>query len=278
MRWFVRHRFLTLIIAILAVLVLLTLVSYRLQGDDTAVGRAAKTVVSFVQKPVSALGDRLSDAFGGAGRDKALLEENERLAGEVETLKSQLQEARLNTEEYEELKALSETFNVANPPQDMKAVAANVISFDNTDAFNVFTIDAGEESGVERNAVVVCGDGLVGRVLSAGKGWSKVVSVIDENNKIGFQVTEEQEGKTKDFLGICAGDGEGNLTGRLLDESGFAKEGDIVMTSGLGGIYPAGIVIGTVTTAEFTERSQLMTVVVEPAVYYKGLKKVAVLV
>jgi rod shape-determining protein MreC len=196
----------------------------------------------------------------------------------VDALKQELQMAQLSNEEYTELKALSDRFNVKDTITGKKVIAANVITYNNTDTFNIFTVDVGTESGVKRDSVVLCGDGLVGRVLSSAKGWARVVSITDENNKIGFQVAEKKDGADVSFLGVCAGDGEGNMKGSLLDENGFALEGDEVVTSGLGGIYPAGVTIGKVVKAEFTNKSQLMEITVEPAAYFKGLKKVIVLV
>jgi rod shape-determining protein MreC len=167
---------------------------------------------------------------------------------------------------------------MADPAVGKKPVAADVISYNNTDTFNIFTINVGSEAGVARDSVVICGDGLVGRVMSADEGWARVVSITDENNRIGFQVMEQKDGASVNFLGLCSGDGEGNMKGSLLDEEGFAKEGDEVVTSGLGGIYPAGVTIGKVTKAEYTKKSQLMELTIEPNVYFKGLKKVVVLV
>jgi rod shape-determining protein MreC len=276
MRWIARHRTLVTIAAILAALLILFGVSLNLQGADNAAGRAARSFVTLVQKPVNSLIDRISgEGAAGAGAGGS---ETERLKAELEEAKLELQRNQLLSGEYTELKALSESFNMENAAVDMKPIAANVITYDNTDTFNIFTVDVGTESGVGRDSVVICGDGLVGRVLSADKGWARVVSITDENNKIGFQVTEQKDGKKVDFLGVCAGDGEGNLTGDLLDEDAFALVGDKVVTSGLGGIYPAGITIGTVTKAEVTSKNQLMGVTIEPAAYFKGLKKVVVLV
>jgi rod shape-determining protein MreC len=273
MRWFARNRFLTIIIAILAALVILFAVSVRLQGDDTAAGKAARSFVTLVQKPVLLLKDKITGGGEGGGTSEA-----DRLNAEIESLKLELQMSQLTTEEYEELKTLSESFNIADSAVDKKPVAADVIAYNNTDTFNIFTIDVGSEIGVARDSVVICGDGLVGRVLSSDKGWARVVSITDENNKIGFQVTEQKDGQEVSFLGVCSGDGEGNLKGNLLDEDGFAKEGDEVITSGLGGIYPAGVTIGKVVKAEYTTKSQLMEITIEPAAYFKGLKKVVVLV
>jgi rod shape-determining protein MreC len=274
MRWIARHRFLIIIAAVLVGLVILYAVSVNLQGEDTAVSRLARSFVTLVQKPVISLRDRIT----GVESESANAAEIERLKAEIEELKLTLQSSQLASEEYAELKKLAGILSVAGSAADKKPVAANVISYDNTDTFNLFTIDAGSEAGVVRNSVVICGDGLVGRVISSDKGWARVVSITDENNRIGFQVTEQKEGANVNFLGLCSGDGEGNLTGNLLDEEGFAREGDEVVTSGLGGIYPAGVTIGKVTKAQFTKKSQLMEITIEPAAYFKGLKKVVVLV
>jgi rod shape-determining protein MreC len=144
---------------------------------------------------------------------------------------------------------------------------------DNSNTFDIFTIDIGEDSGVKRNSVVVCGDGLVGRVLSASKETSKVVAIIDENNKIGFQIH-----RGRDFLGVCYGDGKGDLSGYLLDEKAVTEVGDEALTSGVGGIYPAGLVIGRVTKVEKENDSGLLEISIRSSVYFKGLKKVAVLI
>jgi rod shape-determining protein MreC len=272
MRWFARHRFLAIIAAVLTALVILFAISVSLQGDDTAVSKVARSFVTFVQKPFISLKDRIT----GGGEDGA--SEADRLKAEIEELKRELQISKLTSEEYAELKTLSESLNMVDPAVDMKPVAADVIAYDNTDTFNIFTIDVGSEVGVKRDSVVICGSGLVGRVISSDKGWARVISITDENNRIGFQVTEQKDGTDVSFLGLCSGDGEGNLKGNLLDEEGFAKEGDAVVTSGLGGIYPAGVTIGKVTKAEYTKKSQLMEITIEPAAYFKGLKKVVVLV
>jgi rod shape-determining protein MreC len=137
----------------------------------------------------------------------------------------------------------------------------------------VFTIDKGTEAGIKRNSVVLGGDGLVGRVLTAEKGWSRVISIIDETNNIGFEIKGE-----KQYLGVIHGDGSGKLSGYLIDEDAVAKKGDEVFTSGVGGIYPAGIKIGTVTEAKLKGDSMLLNIAVDPAVYFKGMKKVAVLI
>jgi rod shape-determining protein MreC len=260
-----------LVAAILLILLILLLASYALKDSENPVGGVAGTVVAYVQKPFVALRDAVSSGFGSLINDDDLMAENEALKEELERVKTELIKEKLNREELTELERLSGALNASR--QDYTLLAANVISMESSNAFDIFTIDVGTDEGVARNSVVVCGDGLVGRVLSASKDSSKVVAIIDENNKIGFQLH-----KGRDFLGVCYGDGKGDLSGYLLDENAVAGEGDEVVTSGIGGVYPAGFVIGRVTKAELTDDSDLLEVSIRPAVYFKGLKKVAVLV
>jgi rod shape-determining protein MreC len=191
----------------------------------------------------------------------------------VDALSKELALSRVSAEELEELKKLSASLKGVDDVSDKELKAANIISFEGSIGVGTFTINIGSEAGVKRNAVVLCGDGLVGRVLSSGKGWAQVVSIIDEGNSMGFQV----EGK-KTYLGVLRGDGSGKLSGYLLDDEATAKEGDEVFTSGVGGIYPGGVKIGVVAKATLKSDSSLMNVEVEPDVYFMGLKKVAVLV
>jgi rod shape-determining protein MreC len=273
MNWIERHRVFTTIAAVLLVLLILLFLSYSLRNQESAVGVAARTVISAVQKPFAALGVMIGDQTSELTVDGNVLYENEALHARIQELEEELTIQRLDREELLELRELRRSLSGTGQESAYTLVSGNVISFEGSNKFNIFTIDIGSESGIRRNAVVVSGNGLVGRVLSTGNGWSQVVAAIDENNNIGFQVHGE-----KDFIGVCRGDGMGMLTGELLDEDGVADAGDEAVTSGNGGIYPAGIVIGTITKTELTGDDPLLSVTIEPAVYFKGLKKVAVLV
>jgi rod shape-determining protein MreC len=273
MNWFASHKKLSIVAALLAVLLILLFVSYSLRDEDSGVGTVAGTVVAYIQKPFIALRNAVTNGFSDLFGSEGAAAENKALREELERVKTELTKEKLSREELTELEKLSESLNVTQLQQEYTLVAANVVSMDNSDTFDIFNIDIGVESGVKRNSVVVCGDGLVGRVLTTSHGWSKVVAIIDENNKIGFQIH-----RSKDFLGVCYGDGKGDMQGYLLDEAATAGEGDEVLTSGVGGIYPAGLVIGKITKVETKGETDLLEVSIRSAVYFKGLKKVAVLI
>jgi rod shape-determining protein MreC len=273
MKWFARHRVFTTVAALFLLLIIIIALSYLMKEQDNAVGSVSRTVVTAVQRPFLTLSDFLEEQKIRLTPEDSLIAENEALENKVDSLEKQLTISRLDREELSELRGLQNALSMGRLAESYSLAAGNVISFEGSNVFNIFTIDIGTESGVYRNSVVVNGDGLVGRVLSCGNGWARVVAAIDENSNIGFQVHAE-----KDYLGVCHGDGSGILVGSLLDENGVAQVGGTVVTSGNGGVYPAGIVLGKITKTELTGNDPLLSVTIEPAVYFKGLKKVAVLV
>jgi len=273
MRWIATHKALVIILLVIVLIAGLFIASWSLQGASGAVGRVARTAVVLVQKPIAALTDKITAGIGSSFSDEALSAENEKLKKEIDSLKLELTKMRMSKEQYTQLKDLSEIFNAKNSPHDFTYQSATVLSLDRTGVFNNFTIDVGSELGIERNSVVLNGDGLIGRVISSGEGWANVIAVIDESNNIGFQVSSSG----KSSLGVCHGRGDGTLVGNMLDEEGFAEEGDLAVTSGIGGIYPAGIIIGKVTKAEFSVGSALMNIEIEPVIDFKRLRKVLVI-
>jgi rod shape-determining protein MreC len=273
MSFFYRHKTLTIIAAILIALIVIIIASYALRNSGSFIGGAARTVVSFVEKPVGAAFKAVGGAIGGIFSDEDIAAENKRLTERTEKLEKELLIERLNTEELNELRALEVQFSGSGAYSEERLVSANVVSYDGSNTFNIFTVDVGTEAGVERNTVVISGFGLVGRVLDAGPGWARVSAAIDESNNVGFTVDNSGA-----FIGVLRGDGSGDLTGEFLDENATAKEGDGVFTSGTGGIYPAGIFIGTITEAKLSKDSPLLGVTVKPATNFKALRKVGLLI
>jgi rod shape-determining protein MreC len=274
MKWVASHKTFTILASIIVVLTALLLASIAFKDKDNFIGAASRTVISIVQKPFVALGNLASDHIPGVLSDKALSDENKELTKKIEALEEELLIVRLQREELDSLTSLSAVLNFEGATQTYQLMSANVISYEGSSVFNIFLIDIGTEAGVKHNSAVVSGDGLVGRVIETGNGWSRVISIVDENNNVGIQVTTDGQS----FIGLCSGEGDGTLTGQLLDENAAGKKGDLVFTSGLGGVYPPGILVGEITHAELAEESALMQLKIKPAANIKGLKKVAVLI
>ena len=272
MKWIAEHPKLSAVAIAIIILFAFIFVSSVVSRQDNAAGRAAGAALAAIQKPFTRGLDWLGGRLAATFTDDALRAENEFLQAEVERLEKDLAENRLNETELEELRQLRDALAAAAPRGEYELMVANILAFEGSDVFNIFTIDVGTEAGVERDTVVIAGEGLVGRVLEANANSAKVAAIIDENNKIGFVI----EGRSSE-LGLCSGDGKGGLAGEMLDDQADVREGDRLVTSGLGGIYPAGVVIGTVTSAGFGKESSLLRLEIEPAVDFRSIRKVALL-
>ena len=272
MKWIAEHPKFSAVTITVIVLFVFIFVSSMLGRQDNAAGRAAGTALAAVQRPFVYVFDLLNERISAAVTDEALREENQALESKVEGLEDELTRNRLDKAELEELRQLRDALGSSAPRGEYSLRAASILAFEGSNIFNIFTIDVGSEAGAARDTIVIAGGGLVGRVLEANEHASKVAAIIDENNRVGFVI----EGKPAE-LGICYGDGKGGLAGEMLDDQADVSEGDRVITSGLGGVYPAGIVIGTVTSAEFVKESSLLHLEIDTAVDFKGIKKVALL-
>ena len=273
MKWFLeRPKFTTIAVAVVLLLILL-IVSSNAVKNNTSFGGAVRTFVTAIQKPFAKGSDFIYVKGSSAASDEGLTSENEQLKTQVSDLQEELFRTRLNDIELEELRNLSSSLNAELLGQTYQLKAANIISYSGNQSVNLFTVDVGSEAGVERDTIVVNGDGLIGRVVDTNKGSSTILAIIDEANKIGFEVVN---GSTK-YIGVCEGSGDGILIGEILDEDADVAEGASVTTSGIGGIYPQGLMIGKVAKKERTDENMLLTIEIEPSVYFKGLKKVALL-
>ena len=270
MRWIREHKMVSWLIAVLLILLIVFVVSLAGAGGGGVSGALNKGM-AVVTKPITAITQGVKNTVSGIFSYKQLQEEIEQLEAEKEQLELDLAEANLNREELEELRELSDVLNYDYTNEDFDIVSANISSMDGSNWTNIFTIDKGTESGIEEGSVVISGDGLVGKVSETGKGWSKVVSIIDDGSKVSFKTARNRK-----LLGVVSGDRQGNITGYMLKSDASITEGDIIITSGMG-TYPAGLEIGNIKSITYNSDTLLKEIVVEPAVDFKSLKKVSVI-
>lgn len=272
MRWFRDHPRIT--IAIIAVLILLIIfyISLLSVGKDNFLGRTLGTAVVQIQKPFTFVGNAISGKVTSFTSADKVEEENKDLKAKVANLEEELARQKMNQSELKELRQLSKAFQDEKAMKEYKPVAAEIISYDGSSIFNVITVNAGSDSNIKINDSVINDQGLIGRVTSVGSNWCKIIAIIDESNKIGFQLT-----KNLRFRGVCQGDGDNLLAGYLFDFKAPAEVGDEVQTSGIGGVYPPGLKVGTISKVEKTKNSPLKNITVKPAANFSSIKKVAVL-
>ncbi len=198
--------------------------------------------------------------------------ENKKLSMENEELTKQLVELQLTQNELEELRNLSKTLNYVKEDNRFHHVSASVTGKDTGNWFNIFTINVGTNDGIKKDSPVVNGNGLVGRVYEVGENWAKVITIIDNKSSVSFEILRQN-----DYIGVIRGSVKASLSGYLMDPHAEVVVGDKLITSGLS-IYPKGIVIGEIKEVSKKEDELLKTITVEPAVNFKKIDKVMVLI
>nr|WP_290667004.1 rod shape-determining protein MreC [Ardenticatena sp.] len=116
---------------------------------------------------------------------------------------------------------------------------ARVVSTDPNNLVRAVRINQGRAEGVDVGMPVVTARGLLGRVVDVGERWAEVMLIIDETSAVAALDQQSRAG------GIVEGTGTG-LVMRYIDNDQSVEPGDIILTSGLGGQFPKGLVIGTV--------------------------------
>jgi rod shape-determining protein MreC len=270
MGWFKKHKRAAAVIVVFLLLCLVTIFSYSTAGSSTLVGRGVQKVTSVIAKPITQTATGISNFFTGVFSYDELQKENEELRARVDELEAENLDLQLTPQEMEEPQGLYQAFSFEPYRAGANAVVGRVIELDLSKPYVVFTIDAGTEAGVHKDCVVVDGNGLIGKVTETGDGWSKVVSVLSDGNNISFRVLRDQT-----ITGVVSGDGETHLDGYVIEEKMRIIKGDQLVTTGVG-LYPAGILIGTVDTVEYDDDRQMKVITVSPTANFEGLQKVAV--
>jgi rod shape-determining protein MreC len=149
-------------------------------------------------------------------------------------------------------------------------VKASVIGRDPSNFLRYLIIDVGEAQGVEKDMPVIVPRGLVGRVQSVGSNWAKVLLIIDPRSSVSAVV---QTGRaTGQVQGLVSGD----LMMKYISQEESVSEGEIVLTSGLGGNFPKGLVIGQVVAVEQRDSDMFQQATLRPTVDFDRLEMVLV--
>ena len=266
---FLKRRYVK-ITAIAAVL-LLSLILLSKIGDNP-VQKAVYSVMAPVFKTTEKIVTpirKFSYRMRNAGKYEAEIEE---LKMQVNALKV---ENRSREEYITENKRLKELLALKDGMLDGRMVTARVISYEPNSWYDTVVINKGENAGISKNNAVITGLGVVGRVTDVGKNWAKVSTIINISDSVGVKLS-----RTGD-IGVVSGDAilAENKLCRLEYLSNDKKliSGDILLTSGLGGIYPSDLSIGKVTDIHSDSAGNLEYAVVEPSVDFSALYEVLVI-
>jgi len=193
--------------------------------------------------------------------------ENTALKREVDALKVENSRYREQLFTYDRLKALLQFKQSLNIP----AVAAQVIGLDPTGWFNSVIIDKGTSAEISMDMPVVNASGVVGRVVSVSPHYAKILLLIDQNSAVDSLIQRSRD------RGMVRGLGRETCSLDYMIKTSDVQEGDKVVTSGLGGVYPKGIPIGQVIHVEDSPGDLFKHITVKPAVDFSRLEEVLVI-
>lgn len=265
------HRGLVVTICVFIVVCVIILFSLSNIGSIDGAGKAAQSGTTAVESPVASAGNGISDFFYGLTHFGSIQEENERLKAEISDLESQLTDAKLSSEQFTELRNMQNELNTATYDDSYDVVTASVTAYDESQFFDIFTVNAGTSDGVDKGDIVVNSDGLIGHVTEVGKNWAKVTGISDSDTSVSFMLLRDPE-----VIGVISGDAKNHLQGYVFDETKSVLEGDTMVTTGMG-TYPAGIRIGKITDISIDSGTEAKTVKGESTVNFKSLRFVTIL-
>ncbi|HHT53379.1 MAG TPA: rod shape-determining protein MreC [Clostridiales bacterium] len=201
-----------------------------------------------------------------------LREENSELSREVAELRQRLADAERMAEENA---ALREFFGLESLEVEWELVDAVVIGREAGGYMAVYTLNRGSLHGIERGMAVVSADGVVGYVKETGISWCKVVPITETTSALGAHI--EKSG----ISGLVVGDFELRDRGRCkmtyIENGEGLSPGDFVVTSGTGGIYPAGLPVGVVEEVVPDPLSRTYTATIIPAADFDNLTRVMII-
>jgi rod shape-determining protein MreC len=257
-----------------ALLVLVSLVLLGLRNTDVV--RGTSTFLTQLLVPVQRVladvgnaGDRFASAISQIDQ---LRDDNSRLQTENDRLTLEnvrLREQAIAGQQAEKLLALQRTI-------PFESVPAAVIARDPTGVLHTIVLGLGTDDGVKVGHVVLSDQGLVGRISEVGTNYSKVLLVTDSSSVVSALVQGSRA------TGIVRGQFGDSLIMDWLLQTEPVKEGDVVITAGLGigeelrSLYPKGLVIGHIAQVQTAEAAAYNRAIVTPAVDLRRLEHVLV--
>lgn len=255
------------LILVLVILVFATSGHSSDEGMQSIAGKGVAVIQEGLYGATESIGGFFGRLFASTDIDKENLE-----------MKSQLAELQSKLLQYSELEKenqrLRELLNVKDEIGDYPYVTARVIAQSPGNWLDEFIVNVGMEDGVEKDMIVLTEDGILGKVTSVGETYSRVITLMNSSGGIACMVERSRE------TGAVKLDnnenGESRLTIDYMSDEADVVPGDKIITSGMGGVYPKGLVIGTVAEVSTSENSEKI-IVVNSGVDFEHIEEVVII-
>jgi rod shape-determining protein MreC len=256
--------------ATLAVLIasalLLVASSLGRDGSLGVPGQIATELVAPIEGAVTGVSGSFTGVWTGYVDLTGVSEENERLRARVSDLWAKNNSYREALQEYERLRRLL-AFKESAP---MRLLGARVVGRSPASWFRTATLDCGSSEGVARGMPVVVPEGIAGRVIQVSRDYSKVLLANDHNSAVDAVLQRSR------VRGVAVGSESGMYELKYIPRQEDVRPGDVVVSSGLGGLFPKGLPLGVVEQVSRRRGGLFQHVVVRPTVDFGRLEEAAV--
>jgi len=261
-----RNRVLLSSASLLLASILLFSLSVRSRSRRDPLASFVLELLSPLQGAVSWLQDGVGDVWRGYVDLISVRRENELLSARVASLESDLvrfAEVEHSNERLRELLSFRSELTG-------KVLGARIIARDPLPWFRTFTVDLGKKDGIRAGMAVLAPRGVVGRVTEVSRSASRVLLLTDNNSGIDAIVQRSRA------RGIVQGTQDHGCRMNYLRRDVDVAPGDRIVTSGLDGIFPKGVVIGEIAEVSLEHRGLLRSGVVVPSVDLDALEEVLI--
>lgn len=271
MKRFFRGRFFTVLVLIVCFL-LGFMLSVAVNGHTMPHEQLIGSIVSPLRSGFTWCKNQINDFFSAFSEYEELTEENAALREQLNALRKELDDLhydKVQNDRYKELLSMIEQ------DYSFEMVSADVVTVPSDGWDTAFGINAGTSMGIEKGDIVICSGGLVGKVVEVGWNWATVATFIDPQLSVGAMILSTGD------VGVTEGTLELKIKGqclvRYLDKDSSVNRGDRIYTSGLGGVYPKGLLLGTVSELSYEDNGLSLNAVLTPAVDFSDLREVFVI-
>lgn len=220
-------------------------VIHSIRSGVNTVATPARMVGAVVATPFNAIGNVFTNLSAPQETLSELKKQNEELTSEL----AQLTEAEKTAERLESLLGLQSTYN-------LQSTAARIIGTTGDAWSQTVTIDKGSANGFEIGMPVCNSGGVIGQIIEVSAATSTVRLINDENSGVSAMVQSTRA------QGILQGQPDGTLMLSYVPADADVKVGDVIITSGLGGRFPKGLPLGTVSSVSRAANATYYTIVV----------------
>jgi len=272
----------TLAAVIVFFVILLSLVSIRLTGIGTnfpnPAGNLLREILAPLHSGVMCVATGVRDVLASPWQFQKMRQENLTLNAKVEELtreNSQLRQKILAGMRYEELEKKFDAPEIWKE----RYIGAVVIDRNPSNWYHTIVVNRGSKDGVKINNPVITNLGLVGKVVSVTNNTSEVILILDSEGQVSGAVRQSQGSPS---FGVVVGDykrgpvGSKGALKMTVPKDDKVNPGDLVLTSGMGGIYPKDIPIGIVQEVNLESGGLLKTANITPLVQFDRLEEVFV--